>query len=217
MTKNSVGKSEKRLLCLADLKERGWTEAGIKKFLGDPDQMKKNPRYRSASPMRLFLEARVVKSEGSAEYQNWQAASQKRRKAAQESAKKKKAQLLDSVRELEIELPALTKEELTRRACRHYNELWVGRGELDKGAGVNDAPEFLARIAANYLRHGCSKYEDELERLFGKVGTIEAKGILFERILARISELYPFLADECKEQVRRRKEEAECRMDQRMM
>ena len=47
------------LCTLAHLKQRGWTPALVKQFLGAPDATKPNPYYRSAAPMQLYALARV--------------------------------------------------------------------------------------------------------------------------------------------------------------
>src|SRR5690606_991259 len=41
------------------LKARNWTEAAIKRFLGEPDDTKPNPHYKSGPPMRLWLKERA--------------------------------------------------------------------------------------------------------------------------------------------------------------
>ena len=42
-----------------DLKNMGFTEKMIKKLLGDPDEVKKNPVYKSAAPMKMWGAERV--------------------------------------------------------------------------------------------------------------------------------------------------------------
>jgi len=50
------------------LKERGWTEAMIREFLGDPDLYVDNPDYKSAAPMRLWRLQRAKAAEATAEF-----------------------------------------------------------------------------------------------------------------------------------------------------
>ena len=50
------------------LKERGWTEAMIREFLGDPDLYVDNPNYKSAAPMRLWRMQWVLVAEATAEF-----------------------------------------------------------------------------------------------------------------------------------------------------
>ena len=45
------------------LKDRGWTESLINKFLGEPDLTKDNPMYRCAAPMCLYSLKRIEQVE----------------------------------------------------------------------------------------------------------------------------------------------------------
>jgi hypothetical protein len=49
-----------------DIKDRGWTNTLITRFLPVPDEMRPNPHYRSAAPMKLYSLDRVISVEGSA-------------------------------------------------------------------------------------------------------------------------------------------------------
>ena len=46
-----------------------------------------------------------------------------------------------------------------------------------------------------------SNYEEELERIFGKVGKSEAYKIIQEKIYSAIAENYPELKEECESQL----------------
>lgn len=50
-------------LAASDLKARGWTDTSIRDFLGEPDEMRPNPHYRRAAPMRLFDFGRIEAAE----------------------------------------------------------------------------------------------------------------------------------------------------------
>ena len=50
-------------LTASKVRERGWTEEMIDEFLGEPDERKPNPKYRSPYPMRLYLQKRVLAAE----------------------------------------------------------------------------------------------------------------------------------------------------------
>ncbi len=78
-------------------------------------------------------------------------------------------------------------ERLTEKACEHYNRLH----EFSKTASPNDSPEFLSRIARNYIRHELTDYEERLDALFAKVGNESAYNRLKTRINEAISEVYP--------------------------
>ena len=47
------------------LRGRGWTDAMVRDLLGEPDTTRRNPVYRSAAPMRLWLRAGVEQVEQS--------------------------------------------------------------------------------------------------------------------------------------------------------
>ncbi|MEC4818601.1 MAG: hypothetical protein SAK29_35810 [Scytonema sp. PMC 1069.18] len=65
---------------------RGWTDAAIKKFLGDEDKNARNLKYRNASPVCLYLIDRVKQAESSEEFQQWRQRSEKRRESARKAA-----------------------------------------------------------------------------------------------------------------------------------
>jgi hypothetical protein len=48
---------------LALVKKRGWTDAMVRDFLGDPDARGPNPHYRAAGDMRLYNMDRVLAAE----------------------------------------------------------------------------------------------------------------------------------------------------------
>jgi hypothetical protein len=61
------------------LKTRGWTDAGIRRFLGEPGGYKVNPHYAATSPMGVWSVAQVAAAEASESWQAWLAASLARR------------------------------------------------------------------------------------------------------------------------------------------
>jgi hypothetical protein len=75
---------------------------------------------------------------------------------------------------------------LLEKACEHYNYIHG----FQRTATINDPPEFLSRIARNYLRHELTDYEERLGQLFGKVGTEQAYNRLKNRIHRAISKAY---------------------------
>ena len=60
---------------------------------------------------------------------------------------------------------------------------------------------FLVRIAVNYLRHECSKYDGYCASLKSKIGRDEAYLRLRERVHQLIKMAYPWLSDECDQQL----------------
>lgn len=186
-------------LTKAKLKEKGWTDGMVKKFLGEPDMTKPNPYYKSAAPMGLYDIKRVAKVERSAKFKEELEKSSGRKQSAQKAVKTKKDKAVEYAKMVEVHLPQMDYNKVLEMACDSYN----GWHQYDRNGfpNVNFIPadpllsdeEFLQRIATNYLRHECTSYEKELYKLFGKTGVHEAHDILQKRINAEIVKTYPQL------------------------
>ena len=59
-------------------RNRAWTPAAIKRFLGTPDKLITNPAFRSAGKMRLYLISRVETVEATPEWDAWVATNARR-------------------------------------------------------------------------------------------------------------------------------------------
>jgi hypothetical protein len=57
-----------RQLTLQSVLERSWTRTMVDDLLGDPDDWRDNPKYRSGPPMRLYDYDRVVAAEATPEF-----------------------------------------------------------------------------------------------------------------------------------------------------
>ena len=62
-----------------ELKNRGWTESRIERFLGQEDRRVENPYHKNGPGIRHYLRTRVAAAEATAEFQQWWAKSQKRK------------------------------------------------------------------------------------------------------------------------------------------
>ena len=103
---NEKEKKPSEFLTLAGTKGRGWTDAAVKKWLGDPDKTSKNPHYRSGPPTKLFLITRIQKVEETEEFQNWLKGSAEKRKRQSEIQTKladtRREELLAYINDLKI-------------------------------------------------------------------------------------------------------------------
>lgn len=194
---------ENVMLTKADLKKRGWTDSLITLYLCEPDDLKTNMLYKSGPKMKLYKLTRVIDMEKNELFISDFRIAQKRSESARKGALKKKTELIDYIKGMKIVIPQLPEETLIKNACDHYNDLWDSRGRDDKRASPSNDERFLNRIAVNYLRHELTTYENELERMFGKVGAAEGRSLLKEKILYLISEAYLVLWSECMEQLDR--------------
>ena len=188
----------------AKLIERGWTSAGIKKFLGDPDETKQNPFYRVASPMCLYKLERVKDAELKEEFIKFQAKSACRKEKAKQVVLVKKDKLQNIVKTWE---PSIKKYPITwvrKAAIEAYNERQLDVMS-DKCASLKDDPLFLNRITVNFIRHEITSYDDLLHKLHGKVGKLQAIDMVREKVYECICNNYPDLIEECKRQLEMRK------------
>ena len=189
------------MLTLKAVKERGWTDALIRKYLPTPDALKDNPMYKRAAPMKLYRLSRVEAAETTPEFtaafEKILEARPAARNAVQKAVETKRQQLLSYVQRLEIVVPVLARDDLLQQARWHYNDR---NRERERFADGSSDPAFLRRITVNFVRHRLTEYEDELYRLFGRVGTADGYRALSIKVYTAIAEAYPYLADECRRQ-----------------
>ena len=89
--------------------DRGWTDAGIRQFLGEPDDREPNPHYPRGAPMQLYDLDRVERVETTDAYQTFNAGARRHKAAGNRAAATRKGNL----RAL-ITTPALDEETLAR-------------------------------------------------------------------------------------------------------
>lgn len=198
-------KNKEEYFTKTQLKERGWTDSIIKKFLPKTDLEKKNPFNRSAS-IKLYKKEKVRKIEGEQDFQLVFNKSQKRSRAAKATSNLKVEELINETKQIEITIVELTKSKLVKEACESYNNF--NAEYKDYLATPESDPLFLNRICVNYLRHNCAVYDETLDGLFRKVGKWNAYVVLKERILEAIANQYSWLKDECERQISNIKKQA---------
>ena len=195
------------------LAERGWTEAAIRRFLGEPDRRVPNPVYRTAAPARLYSMIRVTAAEATPEWQAWRLAAGKRSERGKAAAAVRRAQTITEVAALDIQVPVMDLDVLAERAVEHRNirdadRAW-DRGWDDprpaEAGGVEQTT--LNRWMVNYLRHRHTSYDADLSQLYGRVGRREAQAAIRRRVYDVIGGAYPSLAAECARQLAERDRE----------
>lgn len=193
-----------KLITKSTLKDRGWTDGTIAKFLVKADVETKNPVIKTGAPMKLYSLDRVEQVEAVPEVRAAldRTASQKstRSAAASTAAETRRSKLMDWVAELEVEIPIFEIQKLLNLSVNHYNHFWQDRrGSDSKHATIRDDADFLRRIVINFLRHECTDYEDRLLKLFGKVGRDEAYCEIKDKVNNKIIETYPCLYSQIQE------------------
>ena len=100
----------------SELKQRGWTEGLIKKFLPKPDELKTNLIVKSAAPMKLYKITRVEKIEKSEKFIKEIVSISKRKIAAQKAVETKTTKTLEWANSVKIDVPSIDKDKLLRNA-----------------------------------------------------------------------------------------------------
>ena len=160
----------------SELKQRGWTDGLIKKFLPKPDETKTNPIIRSAAPMKLYKIKRVERIEKSEKFIKEMENISRRKIAARKAVETKTAKIIEWANTVKINVPTFSKDKLERNAIYHYQQYHdtIICGPIDE--------DFINRISTNYIRHECTKYDRILDSLYGSVGKQKAYDIIKEKI-----------------------------------
>lgn len=193
-------------LSVSGLMDRGWTNAMIKTLLGAPDRTATNPKYKNASPMRLYAKTRVDEIERSEAFREAAKVADRRKVAARAAAETRRRALLDEVELLEVKVAHIPDEELLRRSIDHYNARGPRRrhGEFDDRwcpADASSDSAFLQRIQVNYARHVLTKYDNTLEQLARRTGVTDAITAVRRKVYNAIGLTWPDLARECERQL----------------
>lgn len=203
-----------------ELKERGWTETAITKFLGNPDRKGKNRKGRKGK-VSLYFKERVHHAEQTPNFKEWKLKSAARSQASLAAAEKKRQETLTKVSsrldsiDLKDEYKHLTRQELRHQASESFLAIEKRREERSRGKYVAEqitsrrTDTFFDRIEANYLRHEGTVYDAELKEYFNATGVGQAIDMVREKIYNTIASYYPHLEGECEKQLdKRRSKEA---------
>lgn len=181
------------------ISERGWTKGLIGKILGKEDISKRNPRYKNASPMKLYNLGRVIAAEQSELYLQEIEKIARKRESAQKANDIKLAKTIAIIDGANIKVRVLDRENVVTQACIHYNDKDRDNPDCECASKHSD-PIFLNRICVNYLRHELTTYDDIIDSIKGHVGKDKAYALLKAKVLDVIAAAYPWLSDECESQ-----------------
>lgn len=192
---------DEKLITQSTVLSMGFTKSMIDKLLPAPI-LKQNPRYKSAAPMKLWKETDVLAAMDTDVFREAAAKAERRKAAAAKavSTKRRNAEvladdLIASIHVQRIDMQAL--QELAVAARQKWYDL-NGKDEI-----VDPSRETVERWMVNYIRHKLCGYDDSLHELF-RPGSLADKDELYPKVkhetLAKIAQVYPELADECKAQ-----------------
>jgi hypothetical protein len=185
-------------LTVSALKERGWTQGLITSFLREPDELRTNPFYSTAPPTRLYALDRIELAETTPEFVSAKAKAEERSSSMRAAATRRRHATTSHAERVVLKVPVIPLDRLERTVIGvHSKRASVVNFERPEG-------QFLERLMVNHLRHEMTRYDDELDALWRKVGAAEAKAIIRRKVYAAISKAYPSLAGECQRQLEER-------------
>lgn len=191
-------KQKEQLISQSAVLSRGFTKSMIDKLLPSP-VLKRNPRYASSSPMKLWKEDDVKEIMETEEFKAMAAKSAARKQASAKAieTKRQKAELLTDELIKSIKVRRWSMAVLERKTL-DYKELW----DLEPGNYDMPMPDAktLERWMVNFVLHNLCEYDDKLIDIFGLVGKEELHRRLKTETLAKIAGVYPELEVECKRQ-----------------
>jgi len=189
---------EPELLTASKLKERGWTDALIRKFASMPDEYAANYAYPGGAPVRLYSVQRIAAIEQTAEFLPAKEKATKRQAAAIVAKSTKRETALKWIASLDgPKLPPATRDDLIRLAVDWCNKTHAWRGDCERWWTGNETADYLAPIAVDYVLHQLHDYETKLQRAIGKLPQPEDLALIRGKLLAAIARAFPWLAPEC--------------------
>ncbi|MPY72881.1 MAG: hypothetical protein GEU87_01340 [Alphaproteobacteria bacterium] len=181
-------------LSLAQLHARGWSATLVRRFLGEPDELRRNP-YGGA-PLRLYDAARVAEMERTAEVKAAKAETKRRSAAGEVGAATRLRNLYERARAMTVTVRRIDEAELLRLALAAHNAYQAHLARRWKFLqpamlAPDSAPPELAGALFAYARGQLAEFDRQLEEA-AKVAQAElALAIIHNRVRTAILEAYP--------------------------
>ncbi|MBF0351369.1 MAG: hypothetical protein HQM11_10080 [SAR324 cluster bacterium] len=216
---------------ITELKEKGFTDTSIKKFLGSCDVEKHNP-YNVKYKIKLYGKERVLLVEKSENYKIWKEDAEKRKEKLKQTKIKNSSLIVnDQMKELkelyesikdEIKSMNIDKKELDELkaiSISAYNDYQSDKFYQSDKYDPNFCSEFsdesfLKRIMVNFVRHQQTDYDTFMNVInINRRNLTEShsskldewKSVIYKKInegvYTKISEVYPELNDEIENQM----------------
>jgi hypothetical protein len=136
---------------MLELKERGWTEAMVRRLLGPPDATVPNPVFQSGVRIGLWRVDRVHAVQTTEEWARAVDAAHEQAEVRLRSTQRRRDEALQVLDDLPVPLPDLDRNTLILEACDHYNRSGGRKGRPSGLASPERGPAFLNRICVDYL------------------------------------------------------------------
>lgn len=196
-----------------ELTRRGWTKAGVRDFLGEPDWRPDFRAYGETMQLRLYKEDRVHETEKTEDWIAWREKSKKRRESARKSAdkaKERKAEELENEKQELVKFLWANVSEIRDEISIYFDkklptlEILREKGEANWAPAAYHDPNFSEtkqehsdRVTINYLRHHCTPYDDMIYD-----SSPPEYIVITQKVHELISERFPELKDSCEQRVK---------------
>ena len=191
-----------------EVKKLGFTPKMITDFLPDPI-LKPNPRYKSASPMKLWKRTDVDSVLESEEFKTAFDKNKSRRDAAAKAVLTKQTKLHEEVsRKIkqisvkQIDFDVLQNQTLSEKQG-WYDYQSALRSQVGERTAYSADKQTKCRWMVNYVRHNLTIYDNALYSISGKPGCYTEYLRYKQAVLSKIADVYPELRSECDRQSKR--------------
>jgi hypothetical protein len=177
------------------IKERGWTDAMVRKHLGPPDALAASPFRDVDRPMRVYLLRRVERAERRAEViaglQRAADALRLREMIDDGSIERLREKLAEDLNSVPIDVAMISMEDLRARAYAALN-----RARAEQGRDPLDFPDGKLPSGAmtRYARDNMVDHASLAERFEHRAEPLQVAYLLRDRIEAAVLDAYPELA-----------------------
>lgn len=140
-------------------------------------ELKPNPRYKNAAPMKLWNRQDVLDAMDSDSFKAAMEKTSKRKAAAEKASATKASKTMEEMTAVgnSLKIKIIPDDDLRQRTLRAKQNWALDHGNFEFIPYSSDiTPETMERWIVNYIRHNLVKYDTALKRLYGKCGRYEA-------------------------------------------
>lgn len=168
------------------LKERGWTDAMIKKFAPKPIEFKTNPFYKKAAKVAIYSAQEVATIEERDDFIAYREPSERRKISAQKAISTKCANTMEAMQ------PYIDALRPPKKVCEEQ----LCRNARKQKAHHRGCAEYEVRIETrdivNYIRHNLIPgYDEDVWACKGRVGVNDAYMAYKSAVMELIFSVYP--------------------------
>ena len=228
MKKEKIKKGE-YITATGLIQKRGWTKAMVKKLLGKVEvKWVKNPHYKYAHPMGLYKLNDIKRIEETKKFKDTKEKAEKRKASAKKAVETKKNNTIAMVDKFSLNVKRLDLEELKEITLRDKQE-WYDTHTKYIRYDVRDYEDYeeeydyylfgesyyeyeyiernaytasedvVKRWMVNYIRHKLTNYDEELERIYKRIGRVEAYDKYKNILATEMKNVYPELEEDIDE------------------